>query len=145
MTRSAAAPRQRLPPVAAIVSGSDQSQTSFESASSKEGGTESVGGDAQPARVRWCAEDGGGGVDTLNGQTASVPASVPWHRLETQGGGWEADEDTAMEGDLLNLLSPAWRILLLSDGRATPCYFSAGTLGSLSLNPLELSHLTLQQ
>jgi hypothetical protein len=59
-TRSAAAPRQRLPPVAATVSDSDQSQTSFESASSvkKQGGAESVGGDARPARVRWCAEAG---------------------------------------------------------------------------------------
>jgi hypothetical protein len=41
---------------------------------------------------------------------------VRWHRLETR---WEADEEAAMDGDLLDLLSPAWRILLLSDGSVT--------------------------
>jgi hypothetical protein len=45
-----------------------------------------------------------------------------------------------MEGDLLNLLSPAWRILLLSDGRAY--YFSANTLGLSTLKALQLSHFT---
>ena len=59
-------------------------------------------------RALWCADEGDA--------DASIPSSARWHRLQTR---WEADEETAMEGDLLDLLSPAWRILLLSDGSVT--------------------------
>ena len=59
-------------------------------------------------RALWCADEGDA--------DASVPSPARWYRLQTR---WEADEETALEGDLLDLLSPAWRILLLSDGSVT--------------------------
>eukprot|EP00740_Mantoniella_antarctica_P006608 CAMPEP_0181358722 /NCGR_PEP_ID=MMETSP1106-20121128/5676_1 /TAXON_ID=81844 /ORGANISM="Mantoniella antarctica, Strain SL-175" /LENGTH=439 /DNA_ID=CAMNT_0023471731 /DNA_START=431 /DNA_END=1750 /DNA_ORIENTATION=+ len=59
------------------------------------------------------------GIDHDDSATAGAHDRVSadsWHRLETQ---WEAEEEAAMEGDLLHLLSPTWRILLLSDGSVT--------------------------
>lgn len=46
----------------------------------------------------------------------TTPSSSGWHKLNTL---WEADEESAMRGELLDLLSPAWRIMLLSDGSVT--------------------------
>lgn len=76
--------------------------------------------------VRWCraeADRSASGVgvvhdDADDDAAIAQPSSAvhSWHRLETR---WEADEEAAMEGDLLDLLSPTWRILLLSDGSVT--------------------------
>ena len=52
----------------------------------------------------WCAD-------------GDEPNSVPWHRIAPR---YEAtEEDAVADGALLELLSPAWRILLLSDGSVT--------------------------
>ena len=58
-------------------------------------------------------------ADRVGASAASnttTPSSSGWHKLNTL---WEADEESAMRGELLDLLSPAWRIMLLSDGSVT--------------------------
>lgn len=64
----------------------------------------SSGRDDDDDSTLWCAD-------------GDEPNSVPWHRIDPR---YEATEEDAVEdGALLELLSPAWRILLLSDGSVT--------------------------
>ena len=67
----------------------------------------------EPRRTRAASKDD----DVLWCADGDEPNSVPWHRIAPR---YEAtEEDAVADGALLELLSPAWRILLLSDGSVT--------------------------